>query len=312
MDGLIFRSDASLAHDTGAHPECAARIVAIERRLEQADWCGYSVAQSPPASQQMLLRAHSASHIARVAQACASATALDPDTPVVPASYAAALHAAGGAVALVDALCDGSAAVGASLHRPPGHHAEAERAMGFCLFNNVAIAALQAIERHGLERVLVLDWDVHHGNGTEAIFARDPRVLFVSIHQDHCYPGTGAAGYEGEGAGVGFSHNYPLPAGSGDEQFLAMTETALGGVAADYRPQLILISAGFDAHTDDPLAGCQVTDEGFAAIARSVRRFADAAGIPVGLVLEGGYDSDALARALALTLSELIGVEATA
>jgi len=308
VKGLIFRSDASLAHQTGPHPESASRIVAIETELDRLDWLGYQRIESPAATDAMLLRAHPAAHLERVREACASSTALDPDTVVVPASLDAALHAAGGAAALAEALCSGRADVGASLHRPPGHHAEADRAMGFCLFNNVAVAALHALEGCGLERVLILDWDVHHGNGTEAIFAADPRVCFISLHQYPCYPGTGEAADQGLGDGLGYTVNCPLPAGSGDGLFVGLAELLVAPLIDVYNPQLILISAGFDAHRDDPLASCNVSDGGFAALARSIYTAAADGGVPVGLVLEGGYDVDALARSLALTLSELAGV----
>ena len=261
-----------------------------------------------PATDAMLLRAHPAEHLQRVREACASSTALDPDTVVVPASLDAALHAAGGAAELAEALCSGRADVGASLHRPPGHHAEVNRAMGFCLFNNVAVAALHALDGCGLERVLILDWDVHHGNGTEAIFAADPRVCFISLHQYPCYPGTGAAADQGKGEGLGYTVNCPLPAGSGDGLFVGLVEEMVVPLIGSYKPQLILISAGFDAHRDDPLANCELTDGGFAEMARSLYGAAEMGGIPVGLVLEGGYNVDALARSLALTLSELAGV----
>jgi len=307
VKGLILRSDSSLAHETGSHPESAQRIVAVEAELARRDWIGYERAQSPAASEAMLLRAHPAEHLARVRAACEQSAPLDADTIVVPASLDAALHAAGGAAALAEALCVGSADVGASLHRPPGHHAEADRAMGFCLFNNVAIAALHAIEGCGLDRVLILDWDVHHGNGTEQIFAADPRVCFVSLHQYPCYPGSGAASDQGENEGLGLTVNCPLPAGSGDELFVGLVEQLVAPLIDAYRPQLILISAGFDAHRDDPLADCVVSDGGFAAMSHLVYQSALQLGIPVGLVLEGGYNVDALARSLALSLSELIG-----
>ena len=308
MKGLIFRSDASRGHQTGPHPEAAERIVAIEAELDRLDWLGYERLDSAPASDGMLLRAHPQSHLEAVRAACADSAPFDTDTVVVPASWDAALHAAGGAAALAEALCTGSAEVGASLHRPPGHHAEAARAMGFCLFNNVAVAALHAIEGCGLDRVLILDWDVHHGNGTEAIFAEDPRVCFVSIHQHPCYPGTGAEGDQGSGAGTGFTVNCPLPPGSGDGLFVGLVEQLVGPLVELYRPQLILISAGFDAHRDDPLAQCEVSDGGYAAMARAVHSIAQRRRVPVGLVLEGGYNVDALARSLALSLSELAGV----
>ena len=307
MKGIIYRSASSLAHDTGPHPESAQRIVAIEAELERLDWCGYERCDSPAAGEQMLLRAHPLSYVDAVRAACARSAPLDADTIVVPASLGAALHAAGGAASLAEALCDRTADVGASLHRPPGHHAEADRAMGFCLFNNVAIAALHAIEHCGLERVLILDWDVHHGNGTEAIFAADPRVCFVSLHEYPCYPGTGPASDQGVGDGLGYTVNCPLPGGSGDGAFVGLVEQLVVPLIEAFSPQLILISAGFDAHRDDPLASCVVSDGGFAEMARAVHRAAIAVDVPIGLVLEGGYDVDALARSLAIVLSELIG-----
>lgn len=308
MKGSIFRSDASLGHQTGAHPESAERIVAVEAELDRLDWLGYERHESTPASDELLLRAHPQSHLDSVRAACAGSLALDSDTVVVPGSLAAALHAAGGAAAVAEALCDGSAEVGASLHRPPGHHAQAARAMGFCLFNNVAVAALHAIDHCGLDRLLILDWDVHHGNGTEAIFDDDPRVCFVSLHQYPCYPGTGAASDQGSGEGTGFTVNCPLPAGSGDGLFVGLTEQLVVPLIDRFRPQLILISAGFDAHRDDPLAQCNVTDGGFAQMARAVYRAAASSAAPVGLILEGGYNVEALARSLALSLSELAGL----
>ena len=305
MNGLIFRNDASLHHDTGQHPERIKRIVAVEKQLEAQGWCGYKVVDSPLASETELLRAHSPRLLEQVRTASEQSLPLDPDTPTVPASFRAALAGAGGAVALVDALCGGVCDVGASLHRPPGHHAESDRSMGFCLFNNVAVAALAAIEQHGLDRVLIFDWDVHHGNGTDEIFAADPRVCFISVHQSPCYPMTGAFDEQGVGEGHGYTINCPVPPGSGDALWLGLVEELVVPVIEIYKPQLILLSAGFDAHVDDPLAECTVSDAGFEAIAGAIRRVADRQAVPVGLVLEGGYDIDALARSVALTLQQL-------
>ena len=182
--------------------------------------------------------------------------------------------------------------------------------MGFCLFNNVAIAARHAIDRHGLERVLILDWDVHHGNGTNDIFHADPQVLFVSLHQWPLYPGTGAASDEGSGQGVGFTVNLPVPGGSGDELWCSLVEHVVEPLAAAFAPELVLVSAGFDAHADDPLATCEVTDDGYATMAGSVRRIAESLGVPIVMVLEGGYDLGALARSTARVLDVLGASEA--
>ncbi len=170
--------------------------------------------------------------------------------------------------------------------------------MGFCLFNNVAVAARRARDAHGVRRVLVLDWDVHHGNGTNDIFHATDEVLFVSIHESPLYPGTGPASDVGSGRGEGYTVNLPVPGRSGDDVWCSLTEHVVMPLAQAYEPELVLVSAGFDAHTDDPLASCRVTDDGFAAMAGSIRRLADALGVPLGLVLEGGYDVGALSRSL--------------
>lgn len=306
MRPLILRHDASLHHDTGQHPERIARMQAIERELEGRAWLGYAVRDSVPAGPALIDAVHIPSHRPAIAAACAAGGgALDADTIVSAGSYEAALHAAGGAAEVVDVLLSGAAPVAASLHRPPGHHADAGRAMGFCLFNSVAIAARHALDAHGLERVLILDWDVHHGNGTNDIFHADPRVLFVSIHQSPLYPGSGAATDRGSGAGAGFTLNLPVPAGSGDDAYRALVDHVVVPAARAYAPQLVLVSAGFDAHAADPLAGCTVTEAGFAGMAASVRRLAAEVEAPVGLVLEGGYDLAALAGSLAATLETL-------
>lgn len=305
MRSLILRHDASLGHDTGAHPERAARIVAIERELAARDWLGYEVRDSGPALAEQIDAAHAPGHREAIAAACEAGGSLDPDTVVGPGSFGAALHAAGGAAQAVDALLGEGAPIAASLHRPPGHHAEADRAMGFCLFNNVAVAALHAIDAYGLGRVLILDWDVHHGNGTNAIFHSDPRVLYASIHQSPLYPGTGAASDRGSGAGLGSTLNLPVPAGSGDDVFSAMVEHVVVPWARAFAPELVLLSAGYDAHADDPLASCAVTEAGFAAMAASMRRLSAELSAPLGLVLEGGYDLAALPRSLAATLETL-------
>jgi acetoin utilization deacetylase AcuC-like enzyme len=230
---------------------------------------------------------------------------IDADTLASSGSWDAALHAAGGASGLVDRLMEGAAPTGISVARPPGHHAEATRPMGFCLFNNIAVAARRALDEHGAQRVLIVDWDVHHGNGTEAIFEDDAAVLFASIHQRPLYPGTGAADDVGRGDGEGYAVNLPVPAGSGDAAFCSLVEHVVVALARAFEPRLVLVSAGFDAHRDDPLAGCEVTEGGFAAMARSLRAVADDIGAPVGAVLEGGYELGALARSVAATMEEL-------
>ncbi len=302
---VLFRHPSSLEHDTGAHPENARRIVAIERALTERDWLGWDVRLSPAATREQIGLVHPARHIDRIERLCRRGGGMiDLDTLVSPGSFDAALHAAGGAVAMVDALFgeDGVRAA-ASLHRPPGHHAEPAQAMGFCLFGNVAIAAAHAIEARGAQRVLIFDWDVHHGNGTNAIFHARDDVLFCSIHQSPLYPGTGPASDVGRGEGEGYTVNLPVPGGSGDDVFLSHLEHVVRPLARRFAPDLVLVSAGYDAHADDPLAGCRVTDAGFAGMAALMRATADELDVPLGMVLEGGYELGALARSVVATLA---------
>jgi acetoin utilization deacetylase AcuC-like enzyme len=300
---VFLRHPSSLEHDTGSHPEQAARIVAIERELSARDWLGFQRVGSPAVARSVLRAVHPERHIELIERAAADGGAqIDPDTLVSSGSFEAALHAAGGATTLVEMLLDGSAPTGFSAHRPPGHHAEAGRAMGFCLFNNVAVAARHALDGHGLERVMIVDWDVHHGNGTNDIFHADAGVLFVSIHQSPLYPGTGAAADVGSGDGRGFTVNLPVAPGAGDDIYRSLVDHVTVPLARLYAPQLVLISAGYDAHLEDPLADCRVTDAGFAAMARSLRDVCAELQAPLGAVLEGGYALDALARSVAATM----------
>lgn len=303
---VFLAHPSSLAHDTGPHPERAERIVAIERELERRGWLGWRALESPAVARSTLTAVHPEEYVASIEAAAASGGGqLDLDTVISEGSFEAALHGAGGAVELVDRLLDGSAPTGFSAHRPPGHHATRTRAMGFCLFNNIAVAAQHALDSHGLERVMIVDWDVHHGNGTNDIFHSSNRVLFVSIHQSPLYPGTGPARDIGAGAGEGFNVNLPVAPGSGDSLYRSLVDYVVVPLATAFAPQLLLVSAGFDAHQEDPLGSCEVSDSGFAAMAASVRRAGDALGAPVGCVLEGGYALDALARSVAATLEAL-------
>lgn len=305
---LLFHHPSSLRHDTGGHPEQPSRIVALERALRERDWLGWERRRSSAPPGEVLEAVHPRGYVEELERFCAAGGGmLDLDTVASPGSFAAAVHAAGGAADLVDALLGGEARLGASMHRPPGHHAEAARAMGFCLLNNVAVAARRARDAHGLGRVAVVDWDVHHGNGTNDVFHADPGVLFLSIHQSPLYPGTGAASDVGSGAGEGFTVNLPVPAGSGDAVFCSLVEHVVAPVVLEYEPGLVLVSAGFDAHREDPLAGCEVTDAGYAAMAACVRRVADALGVPLGIVLEGGYALGALSRSFVATLEAADG-----
>ena len=305
---LLFRHPSSGEHDTGDHPEGPGRIPAIEAELERRDWLGYLSREAPAVAREGLLAVHSERHVQGVADMSErGGGAFDPDTVASAGSYRAALHAAGGACALVEALVSGEADTGFCALRPPGHHAERERAMGFCLFANAAVAARHAIDSLGLSRVFILDWDVHHGNGTNAIFHNDPRVLFASIHQSPLYPGTGPLSDVGSGEGEGYSLNLPVPPGSDEATWLSLIEHVVMPIARAFQPELVLISAGFDAHRRDPLANCLLETDSFARMAAHARDLATESGAPVGAVLEGGYDLGALATSVAATLTALAG-----
>ena len=304
---ILLSHPASLEHDPRrfipGHPDTPERIVAIEAALAERDWLGWERRQAPAASEEWIEAVHSERLLREVRQLCeAGGGLIDPDTAVVPESLRAARHAAGGACELARALLAGEHEVGLSACRPSGHHAEPDRAMGFCLFGNVAIAAALARRELGAERVLILDWDVHHGNGTEACFVNRPDVLVVSIHQMPLYPGTGAASERGTGAGEGFTVNLPVPPGSGEAEWLGLIDEVVAPTAERYDPDLVLVSAGFDAHRADPLAGCELETASFAAMARRVRAIARDAGAPLGLVLEGGYHVPSLVESLIATM----------
>ena len=303
---LWLRHEASFGHLIPGHPERPERLHGLEVALEARDWFGWEVADSPQATREQLLAVHPERHVAFIESLCeAGGGPIDLDTSCVPETWPAALHAAGGAVALVDALLGGEAPVGFSAHRPPGHHAEPAKAMGFCFFDNVAVGAAWAMSAHGAERVLILDWDVHHGNGTNEIFRFSRDVLFASIHQSPLYPGTGPASDVGSHAGEGFTVNLPVPPGTGDDGYVSIVEHVIVPLIGLFDPRLVLVSAGFDAHYRDPLASCEVTESGYAAMTASLRAACDGAGVPLGFVLEGGYSVEALADSVCAMLPVL-------
>ena len=302
----FFRHPASLEHDTGlGHPERADRIRAVEAELESRDWLGWEPVEAPAATEEQLLRVHPREYVELVRELSGRSQAFDMDTPTSPGSYDAALRAAGGACALVEALLPGGERAGFSCLRPPGHHAETTTAMGFCLFANAAIAARHALDALGAERILVLDWDVHHGNGTNTLFHDSRELLFVSIHQSPFWPGTGPLTDVGEGEGEGYSINLPVPAGTGEAAFLSLVEHVVVPAARQYAPDLILISAGYDAHRDDPLGGLALETSSYGALSSRVRALGEELGAPVGALLEGGYDLRALAGSVAETMAAL-------
>jgi acetoin utilization deacetylase AcuC-like enzyme len=235
----------------------------------------------------------------------ASRRSLDGETVLSPGSYRAALHAAGGACAMVDALLAGEARSAFCGTRPPGHHARSDTTSGFGLFNNVAVAARHALDALGARRVFIFDWDVHHGDGTNDVFRRSDAVLFASIHQSGIFPGTGPLQDAGSHAGEGFSINLPVPAGSAGDAWISLLEHVVVAAALEFRPELVLISAGFDAHRDDIQGGCELEASDYAEMARHVRALGEAVGAPVGAVLEGGYALAPLAASVAATLEAL-------
>ncbi len=292
-----------LTHDTGAgHPERAARLQAVQALMATQDWYGKLQPVSPvPVAQQWIERVHKPGYASRIHDAC---TAGDPwiDTPDVAVcreSSDVALKATGSLLALVDGIMAGQSDNGFALVRPPGHHAEHDAAMGFCLYNSVAIAARYLQQYHGIERVLILDWDVHHGNGTQHAFERDPSVMFISLHQYPHYPGTGQRSETGIGTAEGTTVNCPMSPGSGDDHYRQAFEEVVIPRAKAFRPDFILVSAGFDAHHADPLGSICLTRESYAWMTRMVMEVADAccAG-RIASVLEGGYDLQALAESV--------------
>jgi acetoin utilization deacetylase AcuC-like enzyme len=309
---LYFHHRSSLEHDPRVlcpgHPDTPWRIEAIESALEAAGWPGCSRIEAPAATFSELELVHAPMLVRHIRRLCLSGGGqLDPDTFVTEPSFTAALHAAGGACAMVRELLAGREESAFCALRPAGHHALRDQAMGFCLFNNVAIAAELAIRELGLHRVFILDWDVHHGNGTADFFRRRSDVLFASIHQAGAYPGTGAVSDMGSGEGFGYTINAPVPHGADEEMWVSVLEHVIIPAALEFRPQLILISAGFDGHSLDPLAGCALESRSYAQMTAQVMDLASRVGAPVGAVLEGGYELNALADSVLAMIGALGG-----
>jgi acetoin utilization deacetylase AcuC-like enzyme len=309
VDDPLFDEHRAAAY----HPERPERLTAARRALAACEEGGLRVVRLAPrdATVAELSAVHDAPWLDRLERLRGERAAIDDDTFVAPRSIDAAVRAVGGGLALVDALLDGGEGaprLGLALLRPPGHHATPAVGMGFCLLNNVAAAAAHALSR-GLSRVAIVDWDVHHGNGTQDAFYRDGRVLFVSLHQWPMYPGTGAASQTGEGDGRGRTINIPLSRGATDAVYASAMEQIVVPALLRFRPELILVSAGFDAHARDPLADMALSDEGYRAMAAALRQVALATtGGRVGVFLEGGYDLAALEASLVATIEGLLGV----
>jgi acetoin utilization deacetylase AcuC-like enzyme len=308
---VLFTDPLFLRHETGRHPEQPQRLVAITNRLARAGL----IAQCRPGNYGPLLpdavmKVHRADVVARARQVAEDGGGhLDADTILSPDSYQVALAAAGACTAGVDAVMNGPDRTALCLVRPPGHHATPSRSMGFCLFNNIALAAAHGRDKLGLNRILIVDWDVHHGNGTQDVFYADPSVMFCSIHRygHGFYPGTGAADETGTGAGLGWTLNVPVRHGTSRHDFQAIFQSALAHAADKIRPELVLLSAGFDAHRRDPIGSLGLESEDFAELTRLVLQVADthAKGRLVSC-LEGGYDLDALAESVQVHLEELL------
>ncbi len=305
---FVHHPDYELHNPGQGHPERPQRLAAIVSHLKRTGLLEKLLAvQAEPASDESLLRIHTKAYLEALQDAASNAPVfLDADTGLSRESYRVAKLAAGGVLTAVDVVMDGRADNAFVAARPPGHHALANRAMGFCLINNVAVATRYVQRKYGIKRVLIVDWDVHHGNGTQDIFSADPTVFYFSIHQSPFYPGTGSADETGHGEGAATVTNVPLPAGSGDKQVIHAFTQQLVPAAENFRPEFIFISAGFDGHRDDPLAGWELTEAGYRELTRIVKniaaRFSEQR---IVSVLEGGYDLGALARSVEAHLREL-------
>jgi acetoin utilization deacetylase AcuC-like enzyme len=307
----IVRDDRYLLHDTGGgHPESAERLAAVYHMLDESFVREEFIRIEPEkASREDILTVHSRFYLERVAGTEEADYLLSPDTPTCRDSYQTALLAVGGVFRAIYSVVSGELRHAFALVRPPGHHAEKNRAMGYCLFNNVALGAVYAQQRLGLKRILVVDWDVHHGNGTQHAFEADPSVLFFSVHQFPHYPGTGSYAEVGIGSGEGFTANVPLSRKYGDGEYAAIFDKLLKPMTLEFGPDLILVSAGFDVHTSDPLGGMRVGPQGFRGMTRILMELSEATcNSNLVFVLEGGYDPDALTESVKAVLMELGGL----
>lgn len=309
--GFFYHSQY-LEHDTGSHPESSDRLLHTISLLESEGVLDRLVQIAPhPAAIEQIGRVHTTQYIRRVRELAERGGGMaDPDTMVSPGSYLAALVAAGGVIEASQSVWEGRMSHAFALVRPPGHHATPSKAMGFCLFNNVAIAARHLLATTECRRILITDFDVHHGNGTQDAFYSDGNVLYFSTHQMPLYPGTGRTSETGEGSGKGLTVNVPLPPGCGDIEYLRVYKDVFTPLARRFQPDLILVSAGFDAHWADPLASECVTVSGYATLSRLIRDLADElCQGRVVFTLEGGYDLRALSYSVKATLEVLLGDE---
>jgi len=308
----VVRDEIYLQHLTGNnHPESHNRLKVVYEMLEDDDIKGkYKILSPRPATQEELELNHSLDYINQVAATAGhSFSMLDPDTTTSPRSWDAAQTAVGGILVAIDGVMEGKVENVFALVRPPGHHAERSKGMGFCLFNNIAVGAHYARQKYHLDRILIVDWDLHHGNGTQNAFYEDPHVLYFSTHQYPYYPGSGSFNEDGKAEGKGFTVNVPLPGGQGDLDFAGIYQEILRPVASEFKPQLILVSAGYDIYFQDPLGAMEVTPEGFATLTSLIM---DMAQLPscqgkIVITLEGGYHLGGLRESVKATLKELTG-----
>ncbi len=290
-------------HDTGCtHPENKKRVLSVIERLSEKGLMHRLTPIEPgEAAQSWIGKIHHAEYIEAVRQSCISGIRFlgSLDTPISEKSYHVALAAAGGVLKAADSIMEGKITNAFCAVRPPGHHAEANQALGFCIFNNVAIAARDLQIKYGISKVAIIDWDVHHGNGTQNAFYRDPSVFYISLHQKEIYPGTGFVEERGEGDGAGFNMNFPLKTGTGDSEYIRIFEEQIAPVLVEFNPDFVLISAGFDAHEKDPLSTMMVTASGYAKITEILLQLAEKCCQGRTLsVLEGGYNLEALAESV--------------
>ena len=299
-----------MEHNMGAfHVESPKRLETIYHMVEKEISFPYLEINPRPAKEEEILTVHSPSYVSAIKETSGKERVhLDPDTATSPRSYEVALLAAGGLLEAIDFIMEGKIQNGFALIRPPGHHAEASRAMGFCLFNNVAIGAEHLIKKHGLKRIMIIDWDLHHGNGTQHSFYERSDILYFSTHQFPHYPGTGYWDETGKGSGEGFTVNVPLSSGKTDEDFLFIYRKILSPILAQYKPEFILVSAGFDIYQADPLGGMMITEEGFGALTSELLALAqDFSKERILFTLEGGYDLQGLREGVKHVLFHLSG-----
>ncbi len=307
--GIVY-SERYLHHETSTHVENSGRLTAIKEKIELSPFNSSLEWLSPRAATVDEVAAiHDRHYISFVRRACENTRGisfLNPDTAISPESYEVAMLAAGGICTGIDRLISGDIDGFFALVRPPGHHAESDESLGFCLFNNIAIGAKYAQDKYNIKRIFILDWDVHHGNGTQHSFQTDPSIFFSSFHQYPHYPGTGGKTEMGIGEGLGYTMNLPMRAGSGDDDYMYLMEECVCPAIKRFSPELILISAGFDGHHSDPLGGINLSEEGYGAIFNSVLETIDC---KIGIVLEGGYNYSALASSSAKVIGIFTGLE---